>query len=153
MPPNPLTCWQNVVCQHILWLADKIWYANISSDLLTKCGMPTYPLTCWINVHRKLPINAMQYLHRLPLPKYTPLKILRACLYGPGYPKQPFPRDNFTKRLYENCVTEPQFTLLNYAYILRRNKHRHLPLFLCISSFIKYSCVCTFRKWSNTSIF
>ena len=60
------------------------------------------------------------------------------------------PRDNFTKRLYENCVTETQLTLLNYAYILRRNKH-HLPLFLCSSSFIKYSCLFTFRKWTNSS--
>ena len=57
-------------------------------------------------------------------------------LYGLGYPRQPSPRDNFTKRLYENCVTEPQLTLLNYAYILRRNKHHDLPLFLCSSSFI-----------------
>ena len=56
---------------------NKIWYAIKSSDLLTKCGMSTYPLTSWINIHRKLPINEMQYLHRLPLPKYTPLKILR----------------------------------------------------------------------------
>ena len=32
-------------------------------------------------------------------------------------------RDNFTKRLYENCVTEPQLTRLYYAYIWRRNKH------------------------------
>ena len=78
--------------------------------------------------------------------------ILRACLYGLGYPRQPSPRDNFTKRLYENCVTETQLTLLDYAYILRRNKHHHLPLFLCSSSFIKYSCVFTFRKWTNTSI-
>ena len=77
---------------------------------------------------------------------------LRACLYGLGYPRQPSPRDNFTKRLYENCVTETQLTLLDYAYILRRNKHHHLPLFLCSSSFIKYSCVFTFRKWTNTSI-
>ena len=74
-----------------------------------------------------------------------------ACLYGLGYPRQPSHRDNFTKRLYENCVTETQLTLLNYAYILRRNKHHHLPLFLCSSSFIKYSCVFTFRKWTNTS--
>ena len=74
---------------------------------------------------------------------------LRACLYDLGYPGQPSPRDNFTKRLYENCVTEMQLTLLNYAHILRRNKH-HLPLFLCSSSFIKYSCVFTFRKWTNT---
>ena len=44
---------------------------------------------------------------------------LRACLYGLGYPRQPSPRDNFTKRLYENCVTETQLTLLNYAYILK----------------------------------
>ena len=77
--------------------------------------------------------------------------LLRACLYGFGYPRQPSPRDNFTKRLYENCVTEKQLTLLNYAYILRRNKHHRLPLFLCSSSFIKYSCVFTFRKWTNAS--
>ena len=76
---------------------------------------------------------------------------LRACLYGLGEPRQPFPRDNFTKRLYENCMTETQLTLLNYAYILRRNKH-HLPLSLCSSSFIKYSCVFfAFTKWTNTS--
>ena len=47
-------------------------------------------------------------------------------------------------------MTETQLTLLNYAYILRRNKH-HLPLSLCSSSFIKYSCVFTFTKWTNTS--
>ena len=80
-------------------------------------------------------------------------RLLRACLYGLVYPRQPSPRDNFTKRLYENCVTEPQLTLVNYAYILRRNKHHHLPLFVCSSSFIKYSCVFTFGKWTNTSIF
>lgn len=46
---------------------------------------------------------------------------LRAWLYGLGYPRQPSPRDNFTKCLYESCVTEPQLTPLNYAFILRRN--------------------------------
>ena len=80
---------------------------------------------------------------------------LMACLLWSRLPETaspPPPRDNFTKRLYENCVTETQLTLLNYAYIWRRNKHHHLPLFLCSSSFIKYSCVFTFRKWTNTSI-
>ena len=28
-------------------------------------------------------------------------KARKPHLYGPGYPKQPFPRDNFTERLYE----------------------------------------------------
>ena len=38
-----------------------------------------------------------------------------------------------------------------FARALRRNKHHHLPLFLCSSSFIKYSCLFTFRKCTNTS--
>ena len=84
-------------------------------------------------------------------PTFYDQHALRACLYGLGYPRQPSPRDNFTKRLYENCVTERQLTLLNYGDILRRNKHHHLPLFLCSSSFIKYSCVLKFIKWTNTS--
>ena len=86
----------------------------------------------------------------LNIPSLHKVLSLRACLYGVSIPRQPYPRDNFTKRLYENCMTETQLTLLNYAYILRRNKH-HLPLSLCSSPFIKYSCVFTFTKWTNTS--
>ena len=49
----------------ILW--QFCWSCKVS-----KCNW-----TCWINVHQKLLINEMQYLHCLPLLKYTPLKILR----------------------------------------------------------------------------
>ena len=44
-------------------------------------------------------------------------------------------RDNFTERLYENCVTETKLILLNYAYILKRifKKYR---IIICPSLFL-----------------
>ena len=54
------------------------------------------------------------------LSESMPDRKVPACLYGLGYPRQPSSRDNFTERLYENCVTKTKLTLLNYAYILRR---------------------------------
>ena len=43
-------------------------------------------------------------------------------LLGPVYMasgtrESPPPRDNFTKRLHDNCVTETKLTLLNYGHI------------------------------------
>ena len=59
----------------------KEWMSLYTTPILWQfrrtCQICKRSQTCWINVHRKLLINEMQYLHRLPLPKYTPLKTLR----------------------------------------------------------------------------
>ena len=60
-------------------------------------------------------------------------KELRACLYGLGYPRQPSSRNNFTERLYENCVTETKLNPLNYAYILRRIIKKSVSSFAFLS--------------------
>ena len=58
-------------------------------------------------------------------------------------------RDNFTERLYENCVTETKLTLLNYAPILASSKIRIIILSFFLSSSFLLSCVFTFRKWTD----
>ena len=73
--------------------------------------------------------NMISYLKHICLP-FVGDKEGNTFVAGPVYmvsvtrdsprPETTLPsvRDNFTKRLYENCVTETQLTLLNYAYTL-----------------------------------
>ena len=69
-----------------------------------------YPLTL---THSRMASNPTRYK----------AESLRPHLYGLGYPRQPppFPRDNFTERLYDKKLArlaEIKLTLLNYSEIL-----------------------------------
>ena len=92
----------------VLRNARPIW--NYERDYSLNC-------TTWSPIHRTY--NEIREEYDIGINYLTGryIQLLRTCLYGLAYPRQLFPRDDFTKRFYENCVTEPQFTLLNYAYI------------------------------------
>ena len=96
----------------------------------------------------------MRFIKRLGWEVEEEVKI--SFLSGPVYMvsgtrESPPPRDNFTERLHNNCVTETKLTLLNYAHI----ESLKIRVISCSSffyiAFFKYSCVFNSRNWTDTS--
>ena len=64
-----------------------------------------------------------------------------------GIKDSPPPRDKFSERLHDNCVTETKLTLLSYAHI--ENLKIRALLSPIATSFFRYNCsavICSLNK-------
>ena len=73
-----------------------------------------YILTTWVKtLHRKSSRSTLGLLYRSAFNIQYDSHF--SLLYDLGYAGQPFPRHNFTERLYEHWVTESKLTLFNFS--------------------------------------